>query len=43
MCCVKKSTKLLPEHVEGVINCPVGLTISGPASLRKKKRPQLST
>lgn len=38
MCCVKKSTKVLPEHVDGVMNCPVGLTISGPDSLREITR-----
>lgn len=30
---VRKSTRIDPGQVAGAINCPVGLTISGPASL----------
>lgn len=35
---VRKSTKMEPGHVDGAINCPVGLTHKGPASLQMVKR-----
>lgn len=38
ICVDKNSTKIVPGQVDGAMNCPVGLTHKGPASLLSKKK-----